>query len=652
MDKIDRLAIETLRTLSAEEINSANSGHPGVALGAAPIVYTLYAKVLKVNPRDPEWINRDRFILGAGHGSSLLYATLHVAGFGVTIDDLKNFRKIDSRTPGHPELHITSGVDASSGPLGQGIPEAIGMAIAESQLAEKYNRGGIKLIDHYTYVLVGDGDIQEGVTQEALSFGGYHGLDKLIILYDSNDVQLDGRVDACINENTKAKLEAMGYYYQIVRYTENIDDIEAAINNAKKSGKPSFIEFKTTIGKGATHEGTNKVHGAPLPIEDVTRFRETIGGEPFDVSEEVYARFRERNEYNQKVYEEYMNSRFQYQTRFPEMFEEFDNQINGDIDIDIRKDLPEYDFSYEKATRMASGEILNILCNKDPRMIGGAADVQSSCKAQGIDGDYSINNRLGRNIRYGVREHAMAAISNGLTIHGGFRAFCGGFFVFSDYLKPAMRLSALMGLQVLYLFSHDTVAVGEDGPTHQPVEQVTMLRSIPNLNVIRPCDAVEVKEAYDVYLKNKNRPTVILLTRQAVPTIREDMGENKLAKGGYIFYPEQGELNLIIMANGSEVSLAVNVARELEEHNVYARVVSMPCFNLFDEQSKEYQESVLPRGVRRVALEADDAVHFYKYLGLDDQLINIDSFGISGKANLVMDYFGFNVESVVKKILK
>ena len=652
MDRIDRLAIDTLRTLSVEEIQSANSGHPGIALGAAPILYTLYAKVLKVNPKDPEWFNRDRFIMGAGHGSSLLYATLHLAGFGVTIEDLKSFRKLDSRTPGHPEIHITCGVDASSGPLGQGIPEAVGMAIAEAQLAEKYNRGGINLVDHYTFVLVGDGDLQEGVTQEALSLAGHLGLNKLIILYDSNDIQLDGRVDECNTENVKAKMEAMKFDYQVVRYTENIDDIVLAINNAKASQRPSFIELKTTIGKGSSVEGTNKVHGSPLGEADVNHFRELIGGEKFDVSNEVYNRFIERSEANLHAYEIEMNNRFNYQMRFSGQYEEYEDQILNGKQIDIRCDLPHYDYSYTKATRVSSGEILTKLSENDPRIIGGSADLFSSTKAKGVDGDFTKLNRLGRNIRFGVREHAMASICNGIALHGGFLPFCSGFFVFSDYLKPAIRLSALMNLQVLYLFSHDSIAVGEDGPTHQPIEQITMIRSIPNVNVIRPADAVEVKEAYEVFLNSPNRPTVLLLTRQDVPTIRSDSGENLTKYGGYVISKEKDNLDLIIMASGSEVSLALNVKEELENEGISARVVSMPSLNLFDEQSDKYKEEVLPRGVKRVAIEADDATHFYKYLGLDDELINIDTFGISGKANLVMDYFGFNVATVKNKILK
>lgn len=652
MDRTDRLALDTLRCLAIEEIDNAQSGHPGIALGAAPLMYAMYAKVLKYNPLDPDWINRDRFIMGAGHGSSLLYASLHLSGFALTIEDLKNFRKLDSKTPGHPELHITCGVDATSGPLGQGIPEAVGMAIAEAHLAEKYNRGGINLIDHYTYVLVGDGDLQEGVTQEALSLGGTLRLNKLIILYDSNDIQLDGRVSDCNRENVKMKVEAMGYDYQIVRYCENIDEVVKAIEIAKHSERPSFIEFKTKIGSGSSLEGSHKVHGSPLPSSEVAMFRNRIGGAKFDVSSEVYNRYHEHIALNQRIYEAEQNDQFIYQSRHGDLFEEFLAQINGDYKIDIRYDLPHYDFTYSKATRVSSGEVLYELSKIQPQIFGGSADLVSSTKAKVVDEDFTSTNHLGRNIRYGVREHAMGAISNGITLHGGLRAFSSGFFAFSDYLKPSIRLAALMNLGVLYIFTHDSIAVGEDGPTHQPIEQLTMLRSIPNINVIRPADAIEVKEAYEVFLKSENRPTALVLTRQDVPTLRDDVGENMVAKGGYVIYPEKSKLDLVILSSGSEVSVMINVARNLEEHGIYARVVSMPSLNLFDEQSESYKEMVLPRGVRRIAVEASEAAHFYKYLSLDDKLININDFGISGKANLVMDYFGFNVEKITNKILK
>lgn len=652
MDRIDNLAIETLRTLSAEEICEAKSGHPGMALGASPIMYTLYTKVLKINNEDPEWFNRDRFILAAGHASSLLYACLHLAGYPLSMDDLKNFRKLNSKTPGHPEIESTVGVDASSGPLGQGIPEGVGMAIAEAHLAKKYNKEDLKVIDHYTYVLCGDGDLQEGVTQEAFSLAGHLGLSKLIVLYDSNDIQLDGEVAMTNSENVKAKYESMGFDYTLVKDGEDIDSILKAINKAKKTNKPSLIEIKTIIGKGSKNQGTNKVHGAPLPVEEVEGFRKALGGDAFTASSEVYEVFKKHQENNKKQYNKEAKNLKKYQKLYLEEYQKLDKQLNGEVEIDIRKDLPTYGKDYNKATRASSGEILSLLSKIDERLIGGSADLASSAKVQGIDGDFTKDNRLGRNLVFGVREHAMASICNGMTLHGGLKSFCGGFFVFCDYMKPAMRMASIMHLPSLYIFSHDSIAVGEDGPTHQPIEQLTMLRSIPHMNVIRPCDAVEVKEAYEVYLESKNNPTVFVLTRQDVPTVREDSGENLLKKGAYIIKHESGKLDKILMANGSELSLAIEVANELEERGISTRVVSFPSFYLFDKQDKSYRDEVLPKGVSKVAIEASDAVHYYKYLGEDDMLINMSTFGVSAKASVAMDYFGYTKEKLLEKILK
>ena len=650
MKNLEKKTIQTLRTLSLEEINEAQSGHPGVALGASPMLYALYAKVLKVNPDDPTWINRDRFVLGAGHGSSLLYASLHLAGFDLSIEDLKSFRKLNSRTPGHPEIGVTSGVDASSGPLGQGIPEGIGMAIAESHLAEKFNKEDLKLIDHYTYVLCGDGDLQEGVTQEALSLAGHLKLSKLIILYDSNDIQLDGKVEDTNTENVKAKYQAMGFAYIKVEDGENVDDILKAINKAKKNDKPTLIEVKTVIGKGSVSEGTNKVHGAPLAKEEVENFRNELGGDSFTVSEEVYEVYKKQMNKNKKVYLQEQKTLEEYKEKYPNEYQTFINQVN-DVNVVSVKDLGiTFGKDYKKATRVSNNQILTTLSKFDGRLMGGSADLASSCKVEGNDGNYNKDNRKGRNLVFGVREHAMGAICNGITLHGGMRAFCGGFFVFCDYMKPSMRLASIMDLPVLYMYSHDSIAVGEDGPTHQPIEHLTMLRSIPNMNVIRPCDAVEVKEAYDVYLNTKKNPVVFVLTRQDVPTVREETEENLVAKGGYVIYKETGKLEKVLIASGSEVSLAIEVAKELEKEGTPTRVVSLPSFFLFDKQSKEYKEEVLPKGIARVAIEASDATHFYKYLNQDDLLINMSTFGLSAKANIVSEYFGFTKEKVLEKI--
>lgn len=646
MENIDRLAIQTLRTLSLEEINEANSGHPGIALGIAPIMYTLYTKVLKIYPFDEKWYNRDRFVLAAGHASSILYASLHLAGFPLEISDLKQFRKLNSKTPGHPEILLTKGIDASSGPLGQGIPEAVGMAIAESHLAEKFNKEGFKVVDHYTYVLCGDGDLQEGVTQEAISLAGHLQLSKLIVLYDSNDIQLDGKVSLANTEKVKEKYSSMGFEYLFVNDGEDIDLLYKTIKKAQKSDKPSFIEIKTKIGHGSSLEGTNKVHGNPLSPEEVKKFRSEIGGDAFSVKDEVYMVYDNRNKLNKKQYLKEMKMLEKYQEEYPNEYNQFVKQFSDDLELDIRKDLPSYSLDYNKATRVSNGEILEAISKIDERLIGGSADLVSSTKVKGLDGNYSYNNRLGRNINFGVREHAMAAICNGITLHKGLRGFCGGFFVFSDYMKPAIRLSSIMNLPVLYMFTHDSIAVGEDGPTHQPIEQLTMLRSVPNLNVIRPCDAVEVKEAYEVYLQSHNNPTVFVLTRQNVQTVRKDEGENLLAKGAYVIYKEVGSLERVILASGSEVSLAIEVAKELGN----TRVVSIPSFFLFEKQTKEYKEEVLPKGIKRISIEASDATHFYKYLNEDDVLININTFGESGNANDVMRHFGFTKEKVLEKI--
>lgn len=646
MENFDRIAIETLRCLSVEEINEANSGHPGIALGIAPTMYTLYTKILKIYPFDSEWYNRDRFILAAGHGSSVLYASLHLAGFPVEIDDLKNFRKLHSKTPGHPEIGVTEGVDASSGPLGQGIPEGVGMAIAESHLAKKFNKEGFEIINHYTYVLCGDGDLQEGVTQEAMSLAGHLKLNKLIILYDSNDIQLDGEVSLTNTENIKEKYSSMGFSYYLVKDGEDIIDLYKTIKKAQKSDKPSFIEIKTKIGHGTSLEGTNKVHGSPLPVEDVLKLRKALGGEAFSVDSLVYKTYDERNAINKKQYLKEMKLLEKYKEIYPDEFFQFNKQFSDDVDIDVRCDLPKYSSNFDKATRVSSGETLEKLSKLDERLIGGSADLASSTKVKGVDGDFSDKNRLGRNIVFGVREHAMAAICNGITLHKGLKGFCGGFFVFCDYMKPAMRLSALMNLPVLYIYSHDSIAVGEDGPTHQPIEQLTMLRSIPNMNVIRPADAVEVKEAFDVYLKSTSNPTVLVLTRQAVKGIREDEGKNLVSYGAYTIFNEIGDLERVILASGSEVSLAVEVAKKLKN----TRVVSVPSFFLFDKQSKEYKEKVLPKGVKRIAIEAGDATHFYKYLNEDDTLLNINDFGKSANALVVMDYFGYTIDKIIEKI--
>ncbi len=636
--RIDDLAINSLRVLSVEAIDEAASGHPGIALGAAPIVHTLFSRFMNFNPNDPNWINRDRFVLSAGHGSSLLYSMLYLTKY-IDILDLKKFRKLDSITPGHPEVHMTKGVDSSTGPLGQGIAMAVGMAMGEAHLNSKFS----KLVDHYTYVLCGDGDLQEGVTQEAISFAGVQKLNKLIVLYDSNDIQLDGPTIDSFTEDTKMKFLSLNWDYQLVSDGTDVGLIEEAINKAKQSDKPSIIEIKTIIGLGASNQGTASVHGSPIKKEEVLMMRNSLGGEKFTVPSEVTKFYEDVILKNTQVYNNWLKSKEENNNEL------FDKMVNDNFIIDYNKDLSVFDETYKAATRVSGGVILKELANLNPMLMGGSADLASSTKVAGVDGVYSSKNRIGRHIKFGVREHAMAAICNGLALHGGIRPYCGGFFVFSDYMKPAIRLSALMNLPVVYIFTHDSVAVGEDGPTHQPIEQLTMLRSIPNLNVIRPADANETKEAFIIATKSRNTPTVIVLTRQDVPTITTNP---EVIKGGYI-YSDCNNPDGIIIASGSEVSVCKEVVHILKSKNINVRLVSMPSISLFEKQSPEYINSLLPKNLtKRLAVEMSEGAHFYKYVGLDGEVYKINTFGKSGKGDEVIKDFKFTAEAIANAFMK
>lgn len=651
MNNIDKLIIKTLRVLSVEEIAKASSGHPGIALGAAPIMHTLYSRILKVNANEDKWFNRDRFILGAGHASSLLYAMLHIAGFDVTNDELKTFRQLHSRTAGHPEMQLLKGIDASSGPLGQGIPEGVGMAIAEEHLASKFNKEDLKLVDHYTYVLCGDGDLQEGLTQEAISLAGNLALKKLIVIYDSNDIQLDGPVKMANTENVKSKFEAMNWNYLRVENGEDIEDITAKLKEAKTSNKPTIVEVKTIIGATSSMAGTSKVHGKPLTKEEVSQMRASLGGSEFSVNDDVYSFYEGVKLKGQEMYNNWLDVCAKYEEKYKDDYSLFKKMVNDEINVDFNN-IFEIPNDYVKATRVSGGEILNELSSENPMIIGGSADLTASTMAKGADGDFTKENRLGRNINFGVREHAMASITNGICLHGGLRPFCSGFFVFSDYMKPAIRLSALMDLPVVYIFTHDTIAVGEDGPSHEPIEQLTMLRSIPNLNVIRPADAYETKEAYEIAFKSKNRPTAIILTRQNVNLIKTKY-QKSVSYGAYIASPERERIDKIIIATGSEVYLAIEVQKILLDKGIDTRVVSMPSINLFNEQKDAYKEKILPSKIRdRVAIEMGEGSHLYQFIGLDGKLINITSFGLSGKFPEVMSEFGFTPEKIASKIIK
>lgn len=649
MKNIDKEAISNIRVLCMEEITNAKSGHPGIALGASPILYTLFSKEIKATHLNRFWINRDRFILAAGHGSSLLYTMLHLSKYDVTMDDIKSFRKLNSRTPGHPEMD-TDGVDAASGPLGQGIPTGVGMAIASKYLGEYFNRD-IKLIDNYVYVLCGDGDLQEGVTQEGLSLAGNLGLNNLIILYDSNDIQLDGPVNACNTENVRKKVEAMNFNYILVKDGENTDSISDAINIAKKSDKPTLIEIKTIIGATSSKANTSSCHGAPLSAEEVEGMRKELGGESFTLSENTYKAFEDNILKNEKLYQEYLDKLDEYKEKYPELYQEFNSFLHGEYTLTKEElDMP-FDENNSDATRVSLRKILEKAQNLKMNLIGGAADLANSTYVKGINGNFTKDNHLGRNICYGVREHAMGAITNGITLFGITRGFSGGFFVFSDYMKPSMRMASLMYLPSIFVFSHDSIAVGEDGPTHQPIEQLTMLRSIPNMNVIRPSGLEETKEAFIIAYNSRKTPTTLVLSRQGIKETRtyESSLDNLTAKGAYVLSYENGNLDGVILASGSEVKLAMDVKSKLEEEGIFMRVVSMPSMYLFDQMDDEYKLSVLPKDKFTIALEMSEAAHMYKYVH-NGIVYNIESFGISGKASDVIDYFGFTTDEVTNTI--
>ena len=637
----DNLCVNTIRFLSVDMINKAKSGHPGIALGAAPIIHTLFTRHLNINPNNPNWFDRDRFILSAGHGSSMLYATLHLAGYDVTMDDIKEFRQLGSKTPGHPEVFHTPGVEVTTGPLGQGIAMGVGMAIAEKHLSNKYD----DVVNHYTYVLCGDGCLQEGVAMEAMSLAGHLNLDKYIILFDSNDIQLDGPVSMANSEDMKAKVEAMNFAYFKVEDGTDVEAISNAIELAKKAGKPSLVEIKTVIGYGSTGAGTSSVHGAPLGEEKTNLLREALNWNyaPFEVAPEVYEYYKEHvvargNEVN-KAWNLSVET---YKTTNPNKYAELNSIMTGELNIDVNK-LPTYEVGHSDATRNISGKCIDELNNQSPLYMGGCADLTKTTFAIGGDGTFSSENPLGRNLAYGVREHAMGAIVNGLTLHG-MRGFGGGFMVFSDYMKPAIRLSALMGLPALYVFSHNSPLVGEDGPTHQPIEHAAMLRSIPNCNVINPCDANETVFAVRLSAETTKNPVVITTTRQKVPTLANTSYEG-FKHGAYVIYEEKGQLDGVIIAAGSEVALAIDVAKKLEEENKYVRVVSMPSMFLFEQQSKEYKEQVIPSNVKSMAIEMSHSMPWYKY---SKNVYGVDGFGLSAPASDVLKELGFTVEKVLE----
>ncbi|MDI6453665.1 transketolase [Mariniplasma sp. M4Ah] len=647
---MEQKAINTIRFLGVDAVNKANSGHPGIVLGAAPMAYTLFTEHLNINVKDTKWINRDRFILSAGHGSMLLYALNHLSGYKISIEDLKNFRQVGN-TPGHPEYGHTDGVETTSGPLGQGISNAVGMAIAESHLASRFNREQLSLIDHYTYALCGDGDLQEGVAMESMSLAGHLGLGKLIVLFDSNDIQLDGEVKMAYSEEHKKKFESIGWQYLYVEDGNDLNAINKAINRAKKDlNKPSIIEIKTVIGYGTSASGTSQVHGSPIGEEEAEKLRKTFNWKykPFEVSEDVYEHFRKKVLLRgQRAYRRWNKLAEEYQEQYPKEYGLFESFINDNIEINLN-DYSEIANTPQDATRNISGKMINKLSEKYLNLIGGSADLTVSTKAKGADGHYSKENRLARNINFGVREHAMGAIVNGMVLHGGLKVFGGAFFVFSDYMKPAIRLSAIMQIPSIFVFSHDSIGVGEDGPTHQPVEQLIGLRSIPGLNVLRPADAIETLASWKIAMESKHVPTAIILTRQNVKNQKTTSHEG-LAKGAYIVSPENNKAEAILLASGSEVDLAVQVKNELEKLGKDIRVVSMPSHYLFEKQTLKYKKEVLPKSVKTIAIEMGSSFSWYKYT---QNVYGIDTFGVSAPLNEALEQYHFTKEKVVEYVLK
>lgn len=655
---IEQKSVNAIRVLAADTVQKANSGHPGMPLGSAAMAYELWANHLTHNPKNPKWVNRDRFILSAGHASSLLYSLLHLFGYGLTIEDMKNFRQDNSLTPGHPEYGHTVGVEATTGPLGAGMGMAVGMAMAQAHMAATFNTEDYNIIDHYTFVLGGDGCMEEGISSEAFSLAGTLGLSKLIVLYDSNNITIEGNTDLAFTEDVNKRMEAFGFQTLTVEDGNNLEEISKAIELAKaEKTKPSFITVKTKIAFGCpAKEGSESSHGSPLGEENVKALRDNLGWEEqeaFVIPQDVYDNFAKKAKKGQEA-EDNWNKLFKaYCEKYPEKKALWDKYF-AVIDDEKLLNCDEF-WSYEdkpQATRSLSGNMINRLAKIMPNFWGGSADLGPSNKTVIKDGgSFSKNNYLGRNIHYGVREFAMAAIANGITLYGGTKTFVGTFFVFSDYLKPMARLAALMKIPVTYVLTHDSIGVGEDGPTHEPIEQLAMLRAMPNINVFRPADATETAAAWYSAITSKNTPTVLALSRQNLPQIE---GSSKEAlKGGYIIAESiKAKPDAIIIASGSEVSLAVDAKKELMEKGFDIRVVSMPCMDIFEQQSDEYKEKILPQTVeKRLVVEAGSNICWGKYLGFKGKSVTIDTFGASAPANVLFKKYGFTVENVVNKAL-
>lgn len=641
--------INNLKSLSIDMINKAGSGHPGIALSSAPIIYTIYANHMNVNPKEPNWLNRDRFVLSAGHGSALLYACLYMLDF-ITLKDLKEFRQIGSVTPGHPEYKVTPGVDMTTGPLGQGLASAVGMAIGAKHMQEKFK--DTKLIDYYVYVLCSDGDLMEGISYEASSLAGTLNLDNLIVLYDSNDISLDGKINITFDEDVRERFDAMGWYTTLVRNGNNVNEIDRAIRRAKKSGLPSLIEVKTVLGDGSLKAGTNEVHGKPLEAQDVKRLKENL-----NISlEDFYVNLEAKKEFSDKVLQRSMDKYEKWQVEYKSYVT---NKLNGNEDV--LKDFFDkkitfnalknpFELALTEATRDSGEKVLNFLADQTDLLFGGSADLFSSAKNYIMDGgDFSKECYQGRNIWFGVREHAMGAILNGIAL-SGYLPYGSTFLTFSDYLKPAIRLSALMDLPVTYIFTHDSINVGEDGPTHQPIEQLAGLRMIPNFTVYRPADFKETLGSFVNALK-RQKPCAIVLSRVSLPVL-DNTEASEVGKGAYIIKKENGNLQAVLIATGSELSVTLEIALELEQNGYGIRVVSMPSLELFDKQSKKYRYGLLPAGVKTFVIEAGSSFGLRKLVSNEKYLITLDSFGMSGKSSDVLKAMGFTKKQIKNRIQK
>ncbi len=655
MEAVDRKTVSTIRALCADTVEKANSGHPGLPLGSAAAAYILWGKVMKHSGTHRKWVNRDRFILSGGHGSSLLYSLLHLYNYGLTIEDLRQFRQLDSLTPGHPEYGHTVGVEATTGPLGAGMAMATGMAMAQAHLAAIFNRPGYPVFDSFTYVLGGDGCLMEGISSEAFSLAGTLKLEKLIVLYDSNNISIEGSTDIAFREDVQGRMKAFGFDTFTVEDGDDLDEILSAINQARVSQKPAFIEVKTRIGKGCpAKEGKASAHGEPLGEENVRELKRTLGldeDRTFAIDEEVYLNTAKQQERSEVIYKIWKDMFDDYLVTYPEMKKLWKQYFEVDYNKVLENDVEFWKFENKpESTRNLSGTAMNRIKELFPNFMGGSADLAPSTKTYlNKVGDFSAENYRGRNLHYGVREQAMTGIGNGIMLYGGLKTFVSTFFVFSDYVKPMARLSALMNLPLIYVLTHDSIGVGEDGPTHEPVEQLTMLRAMPNFNVFRPCDAQETNAGWYLAMTSKTTPTALVLSRQNLPQIKGSSRE--ALKGGYVIDECEGTPEIITIASGSEVTLAVEAKKRIRGKAI--RVVSMPSMDIFKQQSREYRESILPPGIeKRIAIEAGSRMSWGEFVGLKGKYITMDSFGASAPADELFKRYGFTVDNVVKMINK